>query len=88
MLVVKIEVWPGGDVTRQFEIGRITGANISNLADTSDYSFAVEQRGEPRLGVPEVYEQFLIEGHERNQSVYELLRKVLDKFSEVQKTKD
>src|SRR5262249_37748616 len=37
MLVVKIELWPDGDHTRPHEVGRIGIANVSDLADTSDY---------------------------------------------------
>ncbi|GAA2146519.1 hypothetical protein GCM10009844_22690 [Nocardioides koreensis] len=37
MLVVKVELWPGGDGARRREIGRLCLANISNLADTSRY---------------------------------------------------
>jgi hypothetical protein len=37
MLVVKVEVWPGGNADRAFEISRIGIANTSNLADISNY---------------------------------------------------
>lgn len=37
MLVVKAEVWPGGNFNRAFEISRIGIANISHLVDVSDY---------------------------------------------------
>ena len=38
MVVVKLEIWPGGDELKMREIGRAHIANISNLADVSDYS--------------------------------------------------
>lgn len=38
MLVVKVEVWPGGNGNRAFEISRIGIANESMLATYSDYS--------------------------------------------------
>lgn len=37
MLVVKVEVWPGGNVGRAFEISRVGIANVSHLDDVSDY---------------------------------------------------
>jgi hypothetical protein len=37
MLVVKVEVWPGGDFDRAFEISRIGIANVSGLRQYSDY---------------------------------------------------
>lgn len=37
MLVVKVEVWPGGEPDRAFEISRIGIANVSGMAPVSDY---------------------------------------------------
>lgn len=37
MLVVKVEVWPGGDDDGAFEISRIGLANMTNLAEFSNY---------------------------------------------------
>lgn len=37
MLVVKVEVWPGGESDRAFEISRIGIANVSGLRRYSDY---------------------------------------------------
>ena len=37
MLVVKLEVWPGGDEAQAHEIGRAEIANVSGLAPVSDY---------------------------------------------------
>jgi hypothetical protein len=36
MLVVKIELWPGGAADRAREIGRPRIANVSDLAEVSD----------------------------------------------------
>lgn len=53
MLVVTIEVWPGGNPIRKRNIGLLTLANISELADVSDYDGCfdgqdIEIRGHPR----------------------------------------
>lgn len=37
MLVVKIELWPGGREQEATEIGRAAIVNVSGLADLSDY---------------------------------------------------
>lgn len=37
MLVIKVELWPGGDARRACEIGCMALANVSSLAATSDY---------------------------------------------------
>ena len=44
-LVVKVEVWPDGDPTRAREVGRLGTANVSALADLSDYSVTVVEDG-------------------------------------------
>lgn len=37
MLVVKVEIWPGGDFDRAFEISRVGIANVSQGAAVSNY---------------------------------------------------
>lgn len=37
MLVVKVEVWPGGNEDGSYEISRLGIANVSNLREFSDY---------------------------------------------------
>jgi hypothetical protein len=37
MLIVKVEVWPGGNFDQAFEISRVGIANVSSLADISNY---------------------------------------------------
>ena len=37
MIMVKIELWPNGDRTRRRQIAAIAVANVSELADVSDY---------------------------------------------------
>lgn len=37
MLVVKVEVWPGGDYARSFEISRVGIANVSKMTPVSNY---------------------------------------------------
>ncbi len=45
MMVVRIEVWPGGDGSRAKEIGRIEIRNVSGLADVSDYDVKTSGEG-------------------------------------------
>lgn len=37
MLVVKVEIWPGGAFDQAFEISRVGICNVSNLAEISNY---------------------------------------------------
>lgn len=86
MLVVKIEVWPGGAVTRAHEIGRVFVGNVSDLADTSRYYVEGDFSGAPHLGIKPYFGDFIIEEHERKQPVSALLEKVFTEFTQLQKT--
>ena len=45
-MVVRVELWPGGDENRSREIGRARIANVTQLADVSDYVVvAADERG-------------------------------------------
>ncbi len=37
MLVIKAEIWPCGEISEAFEVGRMGIANISGLTTLSDY---------------------------------------------------
>lgn len=45
MLVVKVELWPGGDGSRAMELGRMGVMNVSDLADVSSYNYAIKEMG-------------------------------------------
>lgn len=45
MLVVKVELWPGGKGDRAREIGRLGIANVSDLAALSDYVAVLSHDG-------------------------------------------
>lgn len=69
MLVIKVELWPGGDADRAQEIGRMGVANVSNLASTSDYVFAsVTDRGDEAVGI--------IRNHARNAGFWKLVARL------------
>lgn len=65
MLVIKIEVWPGGNPDRAKEIGRVGMANVSSLREDSDYIYmAVDDRGNQTEGQ--------IRGHKRSAGFWQL----------------
>ena len=43
MLVVKVEIWPGGHEASAFEIGRMEVVNESGLSQVSGYSAHIIQ---------------------------------------------
>lgn len=70
MLVVILEIHPGGDASRRREIGRAEIENLSELAEVSDY--AVKFRGEAGMGTE------AIKGHRRKSGAWTLVRKAID----------
>lgn len=80
MMVVTIEIWPGGDECYSFEIGRMEVSNISNLAEVSDYHAHIVQRGTPSLNVNAMEKTVLVQGHRRRSGAWALVRRVLDRL--------
>lgn len=70
MLRVTIELVPGGDEDRAHVIEQMTIANISDLADVSDYDYAFTERGKIRYG--RKY------GHHRADGAWDLVWGILD----------
>lgn len=79
MLVVKVEVHPGGDASRAHEIGELYIWNVSGLADTSDYEFSFF---DPRPALAEGADrkdvvEGRVRGHKRAKGPWVLIRRVL-----------
>lgn len=72
MLVVKVEVWPGGDESRAREIERLYAGNISSLADVSDYIYRFGDRDWMDGNSAHVF------GHRRSDGAWELVRRILE----------
>lgn len=65
MLVVRVEVWPGGDEKRRREIDRIEIGNVSNLAPVSDYEVRRDRA------------TAMVRGHERSAGAWLLIRRAM-----------
>src|SRR6476646_4259264 len=60
MLVVRIELWPGGAPDRAREIGRLGIANVSDMAEVSDYVAVLQDDSGHESSV-------FLSGHRRNE---------------------
>lgn len=76
MIVVRVELWPGGDHRGAREIASAYISNVSGLADISDYRAEVRERAREVAGLPAQEATFLIHDHERRQSVWRLIHRV------------
>ncbi|WP_103728132.1 hypothetical protein [Novosphingobium sp. HII-3] len=80
MLVVKVEVWPGGHAAGAFEIGRMEVVNESGLSAISDYSARIIQRETERMEIASFDICTQVHSHARRDGPWALIRKVLDKL--------
>lgn len=76
-LIVEVYVGNVKDRTKRKLIATSIAHNRSNLADVSDYTGFTEELGEPLLNIPRSHRDFKIEGHNRNSSVWSLVKKMI-----------
>jgi hypothetical protein len=75
MLVIKVELWPGGDERFKTVLARAGIGNVSNLAEVSDYEVAASEGANPLTGTPAWKGRGLLHQHDRRQSVWALVAK-------------
>lgn len=75
-----VEVWVGrnGDDRYRKKLGEIVLHNVSDLADISDYEGYIEEYGSNLLNISDYFEEVKIDNYPRKQSVWNLVRKVLN----------
>lgn len=78
MLVVRAEIWPGGDADAGFQVGEIKVANESNLAELSSYSAQVSQIAAPSHGVKAIATCVQVIDHNRCDGAWALILRVLE----------
>lgn len=71
MLVVKLEVWPGGDESRAEEIARATLTNITGPGAVADYQMSIK-------GPKPQYFEGIVRGHCRRRGPWRLLQLALE----------
>lgn len=69
MLVVKVELWPGGDSAQCRELGRVAIGNLSGLSAISDYAVVIWDSDGERTAV--------VRGHERAKGFWPLVSRAL-----------
>jgi hypothetical protein len=76
VLRITIEIWPGGDKTRARAIALANVANVSDLAEVSDYAVSVTEGGNPISCTPPWSRRGYVFQHDRRSSVWALVAKV------------
>lgn len=78
MLVITIDLVPGGYEPRRRTIGLMRIANLSDLADISDYSVDVMEGANALTGAKPRNASCAVTGHDRRQCVWTLLAKAAE----------
>lgn len=82
MLIVKVEIWPGGFEEGKFEIGRLEAANLSACGEVSSYAIELSDSNGLAGGKPTV--AFRLDGHLRADGAWPLIHKALTQAIENQ----
>jgi hypothetical protein len=75
LLVITIDLVPGGYESHRRTIGSMRIANLSDLANTSDYSVEAMEGANPLIGSNARKATCTVRKHDRRQSVFTLLAK-------------
>ncbi|MCP3476295.1 hypothetical protein NLM33_39440 [Bradyrhizobium sp. CCGUVB1N3] len=78
MLVVTVELWPGGIGALRRPLGTMHIGNVSDLADLSDYRIIAMETANPLTGTPPGIAKFSVLAHARQQRVWALLQRACE----------
>jgi hypothetical protein len=78
MLVITIDLVPGGYESYRRTIGSMRIANLSNLANTSDYSVEVMEAANQLTGDPSWNAKCVVLAHDRRQSIWALMARACE----------
>jgi hypothetical protein len=70
MILITVELVPGGLTPMRRCIGSMRIANVSDLADISDYNVEFLQAANPLAGTNPCNGSCRVEGHDRRQSIW------------------
>jgi hypothetical protein len=80
MLVITVDLVPGGYAPMRRNIAEMSISNISDLAEISDYRVEANEVSNPLADTPPRTVRCLIRGHARAQSVWALLAKASEEI--------
>jgi hypothetical protein len=78
MLVITIDLVPGGYEPRRRTIGSMRIANQSGLADLSDYRISAMEGANPLTGIPPCIAECIVLRHDRRQAVWALIQRACE----------
>jgi hypothetical protein len=73
MLILTIELVPGGLSPLRRSIGTVQISNVSELADISNYKLLAMEGANPLIGTSARVAECILIGHDRRQTVWKLI---------------
>jgi hypothetical protein len=80
MLIVTIDLVPGGFDPLRRTIGSTRIANLFDLVDVSDYAIEAMEAANPLTGTAARNAECVVEGHDRRQCLWALLAKAAEEI--------
>ncbi|WP_018322448.1 hypothetical protein [Bradyrhizobium sp. WSM2793] len=80
MLVVTVDLAPGGDESRRRTLATMSISNESDLAEVSDYLVTAMEAASPLTGRPAGIAQTRVLSHDRKQQVWALLQRASEEI--------
>ena len=78
MIIVNIDLVPGGLHARRRTIASLRIGNVSDLADISDYAVDILEAANPLADTPARNGGCRVEGHDRRQSIWALIARAAE----------
>ncbi len=82
MLIITIDIVPGGHESYCRNFGSMRIANLSNFGDTCDYAVEVMEAANPLTGDPPWNGKCIVLAHDRRQSVWALIARACEETLE------
>jgi hypothetical protein len=86
MLIVRIELLPGGSFDARHTLSTMQISNISQLAAISNYAVTVLEAANPLTGEPAKLSAFEVKDHARAQSVWTLIASAVAAMKDAEAT--
>jgi hypothetical protein len=84
MIIVTIDLAPGGFAQRRRTIASMRIANVTRLADVSDYEVNVLEAANPLANTPPRNAGYCVKSHDRRQSVWALIARAANAAMEAE----
>jgi hypothetical protein len=78
MLLITIDLLPGGHAPHRRTVASMQIANVTDLSDISDYHIGAIEGANPLTGTPPRSATCVVSGHDRNQAVWALVAKAAE----------